>query len=334
MTNNPDRGNNRNKYKDKNKNNNTEISIIIPIYNEEESIDLLYSQLDQTLSKLGLSYEVILIDDGSTDNTYTKLVEIHKRNSNYKIIKLRRNFGQTAAISAGFDYSRGNIIITLDADLQNDPGDIPKLIEKMKEGYDIVSGWRKNRKDKFLTRRIPSILANKIISRITGVHLHDFGCTLKAYSKDIVKNISLYGEMHRYIPAIASSVGAKITEIEVRHNERKFGKSKYGISRTIRVILDIITIKFLLSFSTKPMQLFGLLGLGMGVLGSIVTLYLIILRVFFQQELGNRPLFLIGIFLVLIGIQFISMGLIGEISIRTYHESCNKPIYSIKEILD
>lgn len=326
---------NKKEYKNKKlKTNETEISIIIPIYNEEDNLDLLYSRLDMTLSKLSLPYEVILIDDGSTDNTYSKLVEIHTKNPNYKVIRLRRNFGQTAAISAGFDYSHGKIIITLDADLQNDPADIPKLIEKMNEGYDIVSGWRKDRKDKFLTRRIPSMLANKIISRITGVNLHDFGCTLKAYSKDVIKNINLYGEMHRYIPAIASSVGAKITEIAVTHNERKFGKSKYGISRTIRVILDIITIKFLLSFFVKPMQIFGLLGLVVGAVGSIITLYLITMRVFFQQGLANRPLFLIGIFLTIMGIQFISIGLIGEITTRTYHESCNKPIYSIKEIID
>lgn len=315
-------------------NNKTNLSIVIPIYNEGDSIGFLYSELDRTLSKLGLSYEVILIDDGSTDNTYPKLLEIHNKNKNYKIIKLRRNFGQTAAISAGFDYSHGDIVITLDADLQNDPADIPKIIDKMNEGYDIVSGWRKNRKDKFITRRIPSIIANKIISKMSGVNIHDFGCTLKAYSRDVIKNINLYGEMHRYIPALASWMGTNVAEVEVNHRERKFGKSKYGISRTIRVILDIITIKFLLSFSTRPMQIFGLFGMILGAAGIIITLYLAVLRIFFQQPLANRPLFLIGIFSILIGIQFITMGLLGEVNTRIYHESCNKTIYSIKKIHD
>ncbi len=309
-----------------------DLSVIIPIYNEEKNINLLYSRLDNTLSKLSLDYEVILVDDGSSDNSWDELLKIHKENSNYRIIKLRRNFGQTAAMSAGFDYCRGEIVITLDADLQNEPEDIPKLIEEMKKGYDVVSGWRKDRKENFLTRRFPSIIANKLISVLTGVRLHDFGCTLKAYHIDVIKNTKLYGEMHRYIPALASWMGIKVSEVMVGHKPRKHGKSKYGLARILKVFLDIITVKFLLSFSTKPIQIFGLIGLVVGGLGSILTLILIIQRVFFLISLANRPLFILAIFLVFIGIQFITFGLLAELNIRIYHESQKKPIYHIREI--
>jgi len=318
----------------KSKENKIDLSIVIPIYNEKQSIDSLYKDLKSVLPELGKSYEVILIDDGSMDGTYDELLKAHQKNKAYKIIKFRRNFGQTAAMKAGFDYSHGDIIITLDADLQNNPKDIPKILKKMDEGYDIVSGWRKNRKDKMISRKIPSIIANKIISILFGVHLHDYGCTLKAYKKEIIKNIELYGEMHRYIPAIASGVGAKVTEVPVGHHSRKFGKTKYGISRTMRVILDIITIKFLLTYSKKPMQIFGLLGIFTGAIGSVLTTYLIILRLFFNQGLANRPLFILAIFMILAGIQLITMGLLGELMMRTYHESSNKDIYIIKEIID
>lgn len=310
-----------------------DLSIVIPIYNERESVDRLYKELDKSLLKLDIEYEVIFIDDGSTDGTYNKLLEIHKKNSSYKIIRFRRNFGQTSAISAGFNYSRGDAIITLDADLQNDPQDIPVMLNKLNEGYDIVSGWRKNRKDKAITRRFPSVIANKIISKLTGVYLHDYGCTLKAYKREVVKNIELYGEMHRYIPAVASWMGVKVAEIPVTHHSRKFGKSKYGISRTIRVILDIITIKFLLSYSQRPIQIFGLVGLFSGTVGSIITAYLIIMRIFFNQGLADRPLFILSIFMIFIGIQLITMGLLAEITMRIYHEAQEKPTYVIKDII-
>ena len=318
----------------KGKKNKVDLSVVIPIYNEKQSIDLLYESLNSVLSELRKSYEVILIDDGSIDGTYEKLLKIHQKNASFKIIRFRRNFGQTPAMRAGFNYSHGDIIITIDADLQNDPKDIPKILEKMNEGYDIVSGWRKNREDKMISRRIPSAVANKIISILFGVRLHDYGCTLKAYKKEVVKNIELYGEMHRYIPALASGMGVRVAEIPVSHHSRKFGRAKYGISRTIRVILDIITIKFLLTYSKKPMQIFGLLGTFIGAIGFILTTYLIITRLFFDQPLSTRPLFILAIFMILAGIQLVTMGLLGELMMRTYHESSNKDIYVIKEIID
>ncbi len=310
-----------------------DLSIVIPVYNERESVEHLYSNLNRALSKLKLKVEVILIDDGSTDGTYDELKKIHKKNNSYKIIRFRRNFGQTSAMSAGFDHASGDIIVTLDADLQNDPEDIPAILAKMDEGYDIVSGWRKDRKDKAVSRKFPSIVANKIISKLTGVRLHDYGCTLKAYRKEVIDNIDLYGEMHRYIPAVASRIGVKVTEIPVMHHSRKFGKSKYGISRTIRVVLDIITIKFLLSYSQRPIQIFGLLGLFSGTAGFIITLYLVIMRIFFDMGLADRPLFILSIFMIFIGVQLITMGLLAEMNMRIYHEAQNKPTYVIKDII-
>ncbi len=309
------------------------LSVVIPVYNEKESISHLYKKLNDTLSGLKMRYEVILIDDGSIDGTYNELLKIHKKNSSFKIIRLRRNFGQTSAMSAGFDHSSGEIIVTLDADLQNDPKDIPKILNKLDEGYDIVRGWRKSRQDKAITRRFPSVVANKMISSLTGVYLHDYGCTLKAYRREIIENIELYGEMHRYIPAIASWMGVKVAEIPVTHHSRRFGKSKYGISRTIRVILDIITIKFLLSYSQRPIQIFGLAGLLSGSAGFVITLYLIIMRLFFGQALADRPLFILSIFMIFIGIQLITMGLLAEINMRIYHEAQDKSTYVIKEII-
>jgi len=311
-----------------------DISIVIPVYNEEESLDFLYDNLVAVLEKLGKNYEVILIDDGSRDKSYEKMKAFHAKNPNFKIIKFRRNFGQTAAMRAGFDYSLGEIIITLDSDLQNDPEDIPNMLAKMQEGYDIVSGWRKNRKDKLFSRRMPSVIANRLISRLFGVHLHDYGCTLKAYRKEVLENVELYGEMHRYIPAVASWMGINIAEIEVNHHPRKFGKAKYGISRTFRVILDLITIKFLLTYSKKPMQIFGLAGVIATIGGAGVTIWLIIERLFFAQPLSSRPLFILSISVIFVGIQLITMGLLGEIIMRTYHEGTGKPTYFIREILD
>lgn len=310
-----------------------DLSIVIPIYNERESIEKLYKKLDEALSRMNLKYEVLLIDDGSVDGTFNELLKVHRKNKLFKIIRFRKNFGQTSAISAGFSYAEGEVVITLDADLQNDPQDIPVLLEKLNEGYDIVSGWRKNRKDKAVTRRFPSIIANKIISKLTGVHLHDYGCTLKAYKKEVVKNINLYGEMHRYIPAIASWMGVKVAEVPVMHHSRRHGKSKYGVSRTIKVILDIITLKFLLSYSQSPIQMFGLLGLFSGMIGFIMTAYLIIMRLFFNQPLADRPLFILSIFMIFIGVQLITIGLLAEVLIRVYHKVQDRSTYVIKDII-
>jgi glycosyltransferase involved in cell wall biosynthesis len=317
--------------------NSIDISIVLPILNEEKNLEELQSKLTEALVKLGREYEIVAIDDGSTDDTFEVLKRLHRRDPRLKIIKFRRNFGQTAAISAGFDHARGDVIVTMDSDLQNDPSDIPRLLGKIDEGYDVVSGWRADRKDKFLSRRLPSILANKFIARMTGVKLHDFGCTLKAYRKEVVDNINLYGEMHRFIPALARWVGAEITEMKVKHHPRKHGKSKYGISRTTRVILDLMTVKFLLAFSTRPIQIFGLMGLGSGLVGFLICLYLSIGKLLFPSEATSltkrMPMLLLGILLILVGVQLITMGLLGEIMVRTYHESQRKPIYVIKEIV-
>lgn len=312
---------------------NIEISVVIPVYNEEENINLLYNSLKKVLDKTGKTYEIIFVNDGSTDNTLSILKELAKNDKRLVVISFRRNFGQTAALSAGFDYSKGNLIVTMDGDLQNDPEDIPKLLEKAKE-YDVVSGWRKNRKDSFFLRIIPSKIANFLISYITGVKLHDYGCTLKVYKKEIVKNLKIYGEMHRFIPAIASWMGTTITEVETTHHKRRFGKSKYGISRTIRVLLDLITVKFLLSYSTRPIQFFGTPGIIIFGAGFFISLYLTFIKLFLGKNIGNRPLLLLGILLILIGTQLIFIGLLGELVIRTYHETQNKPIYVVKEIVN
>jgi len=319
---------------ERNKDKTLDLSVVIPIYNEAKNVEKLYEKLEEVLSKLDKSYEVLLVDDGSTDGTTDKLAEIHKRNPKYKVIQFRRNYGQTAAISAGFDYSIGDVIVTIDADLQNDPKDIPKILKKMEDGYDVVSGWRKERKDPFLTRIIPSKVANWLVSILAGIHLHDYGCTLKAYSKDVAKNVQLYGEMHRYIPALASWIGINVTEVPVSHHKRKFGKSKYGLSRTPRVILDLITLKFLLSYSTRPIQIFGSLGIITGFIGFLIALYLSYVRLLLRQPIGDRPLLLLAVLLIFLGFQFISMGLLGELAVRTYHETQNKPIYFVKNMFD
>jgi glycosyltransferase involved in cell wall biosynthesis len=314
-----------------------EISIVLPIFNEERNLEELHSRITKALVELGREYEIIAVDDGSSDNSFEILKEIHKRDPKLKVIKFRRNFGQTAAMSAGFHHAKGEVIITMDSDLQNDPADIPRLLDKMNEGYDVVSGWRADRKDKFISRRLPSILANKLIAKMTGVKLHDFGCSLKAYRKEVTDNINLYGEMHRFIPALAKWVGAEIAEMKVEHHPRKHGKSKYGISRTTRVILDLITVKFLLTFSTRPIQIFGLMGLGSGFIGFVICLYLSIGKLFFPSEATSltrrMPMLLLGVLMILIGVQLITMGLLGELMVRTYHESQRKPIYVIKEIV-
>jgi len=310
-----------------------DISIVIPVFNEEDNLDTLYSQLKQVLEGVGKTYEIILVDDGSTDSTFYILERLHKRDSHVRVIRFRRNFGQSAAFSAGFEFAKGNIIVTMDADLQNDPADIPRLLDKLEEGYDVISGWRVDRKDSFLTRQVPSRIANFLISMITGVKLHDYGCSLKAYRSAVVKNVRLYGEMHRFIPALASWMGIRIAELPVNHAPRLSGHSKYGIMRTIRVILDLLTVKFLLGYSTRPIQIFGFLGALSLFIGLILSAYLTTIKLAFNQPLRDRPLLLLAILLIIFGVQLITMGLLGELVIRNYYESQNKPTYMVKEVL-
>lgn len=308
------------------------ISIVVPVYEEEESIPHLYKSIKDVMDKIRRKYEIVFVDDGSKDRTLKLLEDIQKKDSTVVVVSFRRNFGQTAAMAAGFEYSQGDIVITMDADLQNDPNDIPRLLEKIKD-HDVVSGWRKNRQDKFVSRRLPSMMANWLISKVTGVRLHDYGCTLKAYRKEVIKNVRLYGEMHRFIPAIASWVGASITEVETTHHARKFGKSKYGISRTIRVILDLITVKFLQSFSTRPIHAFGPVGLLFGAVGFFIGLYLSFDKLVMGHNIGGRPLLFLGVLLIILGVQFVVMGLLGEMLARVYHESQGKPIFTVKKVL-
>jgi glycosyltransferase involved in cell wall biosynthesis len=308
------------------------LSVVIPVYNEEENVRLLHERLKTVLQPLYKEYEIIFVDDGSSDKTLSLLEEIQQQDKNLIVLSLRRNFGQTAAFAAGFDFSRGDVVVTMDGDLQNDPADIPKLLDLIKDN-DLVSGWRKNRKDPFLSRRLPSIIANWLISNVTGVKLHDYGCSLKAYRRDVIKNLKLYGEMHRFIPAVASWYGVRVAEVETVHHPRLHGKSKYGISRTVKVVLDLITVKFLQSFSTKPIQFFGPVGVLSGFLGFLILLYLTFDKLFFSHDIGGRPLLLLGALLIIVGIQLIGMGLLGEMLVRVYHESQRKPIYVIKKIL-
>ncbi|MGK7345525.1 MAG: glycosyltransferase family 2 protein [Candidatus Nitrospinota bacterium M3_3B_026] len=311
------------------------ISIVAPVYNEARNVGRFIEELIPVLDRLGEEFEVILVDDGSTDGSYEKMAAIHEKDRRVKVVRLRANFGQTAAFAAGFDRANGEIIVTMDADLQNDPADIPAMVRTLEEnGYDIVAGWRVDRKDKFWTRRLPSMIANKIISLTTKVHLHDYGCSLKAFHRDVVKNIRLYGEMHRFIPAIASWMGVKVAEMKVNHRPRVAGESKYGIGRTIRVVLDLVTVKFLLSYSTRPIQIFGLIGFVSGALGFLLAFWLSVQRLFFDVPLSNRPALLLAVLLIIVGAQFVSMGLLGELQARTYHESQNKPIYVVKDILE
>ena len=311
-----------------------DVSVVVPVYNEEDSIPEMYGQLTEVLSQLGRTYEILVIDDGSADRSYELLKELHEKDKHVRVIRFRRNFGQTAAFSAGFTHARGDVIITIDADLQNDPADIPKLLAKIDEGYDVVSGWRIDRKDPFISRRLPSMIANRLISETTSVRLHDYGCSLKAYRSEVAKNVNLYGEMHRFIPAIASWMGTRTAEIPVNHRARQFGKSKYGISRTIRVFLDMLTVRFLLSYSTRPLHVFGLIGLVTSGLGFLIGLYLAVVKIIFGQDIGSRPLLMLAVLLIVIGVQMITMGLLGEMVARTYHEAQDKRIYVIREILE
>ena len=312
---------------------NETLSILIPVFNEEGNVSLLHDKLTTTLKKTGRLYEIIFIDDGSTDGTLEALLDISRMNPNLKVISFTRNFGQTAALSAGIDFSKGDIIIPMDGDLQNDPEDILNFLQKIEEGYDVVSGWRKSRKDPFLTRRLPSIIANKIISLIGGVHLHDYGCTLKAYRRDILKNIKLYGEMHRFIPIYAQWIGARVSEIPVRHFPRGSGFSKYGMSRVFKVILDLMVVKFLLSYSQKPIYVFGGMGLLM-ILGAFISGgYAIYLKLFKEVSFILTPLPLLSVLLLMLGFLSILMGFLAEILTRTYYESQGKPTYQIKETI-
>ncbi len=318
------------------------VSIVAPIYNERDNVEPLCRSLHDAMSSTPWAYEIILVDDGSTDGSWDRMTAMTQKIPHIRLIRLRRNFGQTAAMSAGFDHARGAYVVTLDADLQNDPRDIPRMVEKALEGYDVVSGWRKDRKDPFLTRRVPSMIANRLISQITGVHLHDHGCTLKVYHRDVLKNVRLYGEMHRFIPALASWVGCRIEEVVVTHHPRKFGRSKYGLSRTIRVILDLVTVKFLLHYSMGPIQMFGKIGALFFLPGLLMFVLMIggnlLYRITGQpnpaDDLVKRPFWIMSAFMfIFFGTQFVSMGLLAEMQIRTYHESQNKPIYVVKEIV-
>ena len=309
-----------------------ELTVVIPIRNEAPSLEDLHRELAATLDAWGRPYEVIVVDDGSTDESFEILARLQAIDSHVRVIRLRRNFGQTAAFAAGFEYARGRYIATLDGDLQNDPGDLPAMVEALERGADVVCGWRKDRKDPFLSRRLPSMMANTLISTVTGVHLHDYGCSLKVFRAEIVKGMKLYGEMHRFLPAIASEQTSRIVERVVNHRPRKHGRSKYGIGRTVRVILDLLTVKFLLSYATRPLHIFGFVGGSMALIGVLISGWLAYWRLVGAISLADRPLLLLGIVLIFTGVQLVTVGLLAEMQARTYHESQNKPTYSIREI--
>ncbi|MBN2501894.1 MAG: glycosyltransferase family 2 protein [Anaerolineales bacterium] len=311
-----------------------EVSVVIPIYNEEQTVPLLHEALHAALDDHSCTWEVIFVDDGSRDGSLDALEALAADDPEHtRVVALRRNFGQTAAISAGIDYSTGEIIVLMDGDMQNDPADIPMLLDKLNEGYDVVSGWRINRQDTFITRTLPSRIANGLISRVTGVHLHDYGCSLKAYRREVLRGFRLYGEMHRFIPAYAGYVGAKIVEVPVRHHPRKHGKTNYGLERTVKVILDLFTVKFLSGFSNKPIYLFGTPGIMFMGLGSVGLFYLLLRKLIFLGGIADSPIFLISVMLFLMGFQSILMGLIAEMVARTYHESQSKPIYNVRYVV-
>jgi glycosyltransferase involved in cell wall biosynthesis len=310
------------------------VSIVVPVFNEDENLRNMVAELQSVLNGSGLSYELLLIDDGSTDRSPSLLKELAADSPQIKVILLRRNFGQTAAMAAGFDHAVGEVIVPMDGDLQNDPRDIPHLLAKLDEGYDVVSGWRKDRKDKFFSRRLPSILANALISRMTDVSLHDYGCSLKAYRREALSGVNLYGELHRFMPALASQSGARVTEIPVNHRPRTAGESKYGIDRTLRVVLDLITVKFLLKYSTRPLQLFGKWAFGAFALSLVAFLTTIYMKYGEALSMNRNPLLILSAFLLFSGVQFIALGLLGELVTRTYHEVQDKPIYTVKETVN
>ncbi len=308
------------------------LSVVLPVYNEQDNLEALYREIGEALT--GFDFEIVFVDDGSTDRSLEVLREIAGGDDRVKVVVFRRNFGQTAAMAAGFDHARGRFVATLDADRQNDPKDIPAMLAKLEQGYDMVCGWRYKRQDGFLLRRLPSMLANRIISFTTDVKLHDYGCTLKVIRSEVTRQIRLYGEMHRFIPAIASWVGVRIAEMKVNHRARTAGVSKYGISRTFRVILDLMTVKFLLGYSSRPIQLFGSIGLASGLSGMLMLVWLTLERLLLDVPLSGRPILLFAILLVFIGLQFITVGLLAELQTRTYYESQDKPIYAVREVVE
>ncbi len=311
------------------------LSVIVPVYNEKDNLQLLVDAVKQALNSLPYPWELILVDDGSKDSSPQIIEALAQEDPEHiRLIALRRNFGQTAASAAGIDHAEGDIIIPMDADMQNDPADIPMMIEKINEGYDLVSGWRKQREDNFVTRTLPSRMANGLISWVTGVHLHDYGCTLKAYRREVITGFRLYGEMHRFIPVYANSVGAKIIEVPVHHHPRKHGKGKYGLERTFKVLLDLFTVKFLTSYSQKPIYLFGGAGAVLMLVSFLTLLFLFIRRIFFSVSVFSSPLFQMATLIALLGFQAVLMGLIAELLARTYHESQGKPIYSVRKFVN
>ncbi|HEY7321812.1 MAG TPA: glycosyltransferase family 2 protein [Candidatus Binatia bacterium] len=310
-----------------------ELSIVIPVYNEAENIELLIQEINGAVGPLGKPYEIVVVDDGSRDATFSVLARLHQRERRLRVVRLKRNFGQTAAIAAGLTYAGGDVVILMDGDLQNDPKDIPALLAELKKGNDLVCGWRTSRQDPFFSRRLPSLIANRLISWTTRVKLHDYGCTLKAMRWDVAKSLKLYGEMHRFIPAIAYERGARVAELNVNHRPRLHGKSKYSIARTLRVALDLLTVKFLISYSTRPSHVFGVLGLSSGGLGFLLAAYLTVQKLVHHEAIGGRPLLLLAILLIFIGFQFITMGLLGEMLARTYHESQDRAVFVVGEVL-
>ncbi len=310
-----------------------ELSVFLPVYNEEPNLRPLHTKLDEALKRLGRSAEIVYVDDGSTDGSLKILREISQLDPRVRVVALRRNYGQTAAMAAGIDAAKGDVLIPMDADLQNDPADITRLLKKLDEGYDVVSGWRKNRKDKMITRKIPSMLANRLISWIGGVPLHDYGCSLKAYRRESLQDVRLYGEMHRFIPIYAAWAGARVTEIPVEHHARTMGKSKYGLSRTIKVVFDLMTIKFMASYQTKPIYVFGSFGMLAFAISILGGLYAVFLKIFHKADFVQTPLPILSIVMFAVGVQFLLMGLLAEMLVRTYHESQAKAIYSVRERL-
>ncbi|MEL6442056.1 MAG: glycosyltransferase family 2 protein [Cyanobacteria bacterium J06621_8] len=309
-----------------------ELSVVVPIYNEAESIEALVQAIADTVRLTNLSYEIICVDDGSKDGSTNILTSIANARTDLKAVILRRNYGQTPAMAAGFESAKGKVIITLDGDLQNDPADIPMLLAKLDEGYDLVSGWRRKRQDAALTRLLPSKIANIIIAKVTGVKLHDYGCSLKAYRSELIADMNLYGELHRFLPALAYIEGARITEVPVRHHARRFGQSKYGLGRTIRVVMDLLTVYFMKKFLTRPMHVFGLGGVISLAIGVAMGAYLTVIKLFFNQNIGDRPLLILAVLLIITGVNLFCFGLVTELLMRTYHESQRRPIYRIRDI--
>ena len=309
-----------------------DLSIVVPIYNEAESIETLVQAIADAVGPLDLSYEIICVDDGSKDGSTEVLTNLARRRTDLKAVILRRNYGQTPAMAAGFESAKGKVIVTLDGDLQNDPVDIPLLLAKLDEGYDLVSGWRRKRQDAALTRLLPSKIANMMIAKVTGVKLHDYGCSLKAYRAELIADMNLYGELHRFLPALAYIEGARITEVPVRHHARRFGQSKYGLGRTIRVVMDLLTVYFMKKFLTRPMHVFGLGGLISLAIGIAMGSYLTVVKLFFNQNIGDRPLLILAVLLIITGVNLFCFGLVTELLMRTYHESQRRPIYRIRDV--